>query len=217
MDEKIKEYWARFYANLHTTIPSPFAASVAMELSERGQLVDIGCGNGRDSLFFAGLGHRVLGLDVAGTAITSNRKLAGERHIEGIVFEEVDVGVYDHIEQVLSRFRAYDGDASVAPLAIYGRFFFHAITEPEERAVLSALARQLRAEDRCFFEFRTDKDKPLDKRFGKHYRRFINLDRFVASAEDTGAFDCVYRIEGRGMAKFREEDPFVGRVYLRRV
>ena len=106
MDEQVKQYWSRFYASLHTTVPSPFAASVAMELTERNEVIDIGCGNGRDSMFFAGLGHRVLGLDLAGTAIVNNRAVVRERGLDGIAFEEVDLGLPGRIERILARFRS---------------------------------------------------------------------------------------------------------------
>ena len=217
MDEQVKEYWSRFYASLHTTIPSPFAASVAMELNGPSEVVDMGCGNGRDTMFFASLGHRVLGLDVATTAIANNRRASRERGLNGVGFEELDVGLDGNLEAALGQFRSRDRNESVAPLAIYARFFLHAITKQEQDTVTSALANYLGSGDRCFFEFRTDKDRSLHKRFGSHYRRFISLDALVASVERSGAFACIYRVEGRGMAKYKEEDPIVGRVYLRRV
>ena len=60
-------------------------------------------------------------------------------------------------------------------------------------------------------------DAQGDKRFGSHYRRFINIDRFVEKATAGRRFECFYRVEGQGMAKYLEEDPFVGRVFLRRL
>ena len=110
-----------------------------------------------------------------------------------------------------------EGDARRARVAIYARFFFHAISEEEEDLVLGALTQSLRAGARCYFEFRTEKDAGGDKRFGSHYRRFIDIDRFVEKATRGGSFECLYQVEGQGMAKYLEEDPYVGRAYLQRL
>lgn len=213
MTEQIREYWSRFYAGHHTLTPTPFARCVARELSVPTQVVDIGCGNGRDSIFFAGLGHRVLGLDAAGTAIAGNREVARQRGVECVAFEEMDLGVRGGLDGVLTRLLTSVG---AEPLAIYGRFLLHAITEDEEDAVLAALAACLRAGDRCFFEFRTDRDAALRKRFRGHYRRFVNVDRFLERVRSAGSFRCLYCVEGQGMAKYGSEDPFVARVHLAR-
>ena len=215
MTEQIKEYWSQFYAGQHTLSPTPFARSLAGELTESVQVLDIGCGNGRDSIFFAGLGHRVLGLDVAAPVIATNREVARQRQVSGVAFEELDLGARGGLDSVLKRLLGCHGDLA-RPLAVYGRFFLHAITEEEETVVLAALAGNARSGDRCFFEFRTDKDRPLLKRFGTHYRRFINLDDFLAKAREIGRLKCLYRTEGRGMASYRDEDPIVARVYLGR-
>lgn len=216
MTDHIREYWSRFYAGRHTLTPTPFAQCVAQELRVPTQVVDIGCGNGRDSIFFAGLGHRVLGLDVAGTAIAGNRDVARQRGVDCVGFEELDLGVPGELDGVLTRLLAGPDGVGGRSLAIYGRFLLHAITEDEEGAVLAALAACLRAGDRCFFEFRTDKDAALRKRFRGHYRRFVNVDRFLERVRETGSFRCLHCVEGQGMATYGNEDPFVARVYLAR-
>lgn len=208
--KKIKQHWSLFYKRQHTTIPSSFAASVAVELKEPCRIVDVGCGNGRDSLFFARLGHQVLGLDIAAPAVGQDASAAEVEQLDNVVFEEVDVGAPDSLDRVI---RSASGDAA---LVIYARFFFHAITEEEETAILDALSEHLPGGARCYFEFRTSKDEKTHKHFRDHYRRFINLDAFVTKALRKGTMDCIYTVEGQGMAKFGEEDPFVGRVHLRR-
>ena len=110
-----------------------------------------------------------------------------------------------------------EGDARRGRLSIFARFFFHAISEEEEDLVLASLSQCLRSGATCYFEFRTEMDAKGDKRFGSHYRRFINIDRFVEKATKGRRFECFYRVEGQGMAKYLEEDPFVGRVFLRRL
>ena len=208
--EQIKQHWSLFYSQRHTTIPSSFAASVGIELKEPCQIVDIGCGNGRDSLFFARLGHKVLGLDIAEPAIGQDLSVAESECVDNVSFDEVDVSAPESLAQVIRSLN----DAT--PVVIYARFFFHAITEQEETITLEALSDHLPSGARCYFEFRTSKDEKTHKHFRDHYRRFVNLDAFVAKALRRGTMDCIYTVEGQGMAKFDEEDPFVGRVHLRR-
>ena len=220
MHSKIKDYWSRFYAYAHTTLPSPFAASVAIELTEPGVVVDLGCGNGRDSLFFAQSGHRVVGLDFSAKAIDNNRRQVQEKRLDDVEFKQVDIAAPNALVDVLNRMEEtaiQEGDERRARVAIYARFFFHAISEQEEDLVMGALSQCLRSGARCYFEFRTEKDAGGDKRFGSHYRRFINIDSFVAKATRGGSFECLYQVEGQGMAKYLEEDPYVGRVFLRRL
>ena len=217
---KIKDYWSRFYSYAHTILPSPFAASIAIELTEPRYIVDLGCGNGRDSVFFAELGHRVVGLDFSGKAIDDNRKRVREKGVNDVEFEQVDIAAPNALAGVLTRIEdaaVQAGDARRGRLSIFARFFFHAISEEEEDLVLAALSQCLRSGATCYFEFRTEMDAKGDKRFGSHYRRFINIDRFVEKATAGGRFECFYRVEGQGMAKYLEEDPFVGRVFLRRL
>ena len=48
------KYWDKYYSKLKNNnrlIPSQFAAFVAGELNTNSILIDIGCGNGRDSFF----------------------------------------------------------------------------------------------------------------------------------------------------------------------
>ena len=218
---QIQRHWASFYSSSRTTIPSPFAASVALELPERCDIVDIGCGNARDSTFFAGLGHRVLGLDVSEKVIGNNAARAKQQQLAGIRFAHIDVGEPNALAEVLKEFSSEgaprNGQISFPQLAVYARFLLHAITAEEEESLLETLSAHLAPGTPWFLEFRTDKDANTAKQFGTHYRRYIKLDRFVAKATAKSLFECTYRIEGRGLAKFRDEDPFVGRVHLRRL
>ena len=216
---EIKDYWARFYRYAHTTLPTAFAAAVAIELTEPRYIVDLGCGNGRDSVFFASLGHRVVGLDISGDVIEDNRKRAREKKVRDVEFRQVDIAGPSALIDVLNGIEEaaiQEGDERRAHVAVYARFFFHAVSEEEEDLVLTALSLCLRSGTTCYFEFRTEQDAAGYKRFGSHYRRFINIDRFVEKATRGGSFECFYRVEGQGMAKYLEEDPYVGRVFLRR-
>ena len=207
-------YWSRFYEHSQRmAAPSSFAASVTTELAEPCWIVDMGCGDGRDSFFFASLGHWVLGLDVVGAVIESNRAFANHSKLDRVAFQKADLSTPGMLAAALRGHaeQAFSGSDVVA----YGRFFFHAISDDEEAVILESLAG-LPSGARCYFEFRTTKDANLAKRFPDHYRRFVDVDTFVERASETGELDCLYRIEGQGMAKCGDEDPFVGRVHLRR-
>ena len=50
------EYWNHFYASrdaLKLSAPSQFAAFAAQEAGDAHLIIEVGCGTGRDSLFFA--------------------------------------------------------------------------------------------------------------------------------------------------------------------
>ena len=210
ISEQRKHYWSAVYDRRQRfAVPSSFAASVATELAGRCWIVDIGCGDGRDSFFFASLGHRVLGLDAAANVIESNNTLLSGKG--PVLFRQADVSKAGVLEAVL-RSRAKAAPSALCVVA-YARFFFHAVAEHEERAIMQALA-ELPSGARCFFEFRTTKDAGLPKRFPRHYRRYIDVDTFIERAGETGQLDCRYRVEGPGMAKYGKEDPIVARLHL---
>ena len=64
------DYWNQYYHNrVCSTQPCPFAQYVATLVEPGKTLVDLGCGNGRDSLYFAQQGLQVVGIDLSPTAI----------------------------------------------------------------------------------------------------------------------------------------------------
>ena len=64
------DYWDQYYRNqICSTQPSPFAQYVATLVEPGKTLIDLGCGNGRDSLFFAKQGMQVVAIDLSRSAI----------------------------------------------------------------------------------------------------------------------------------------------------
>lgn len=60
-------YWNQYYQNHRTDSPSLFAQS--LELEPEKKILELGCGNGRDSIFFDKLGLEVTAIDASQTAI----------------------------------------------------------------------------------------------------------------------------------------------------
>lgn len=78
--------WAREYLKtperyIWGTEPSPFARQVASRLPSGSRVLDLGCGEGRDSVFFAAQGFEVVGVDISGAGITKAERLAGAREV----------------------------------------------------------------------------------------------------------------------------------------
>ncbi|MBI4611198.1 MAG: class I SAM-dependent methyltransferase [Candidatus Rokubacteria bacterium] len=78
--------WAREYRRtpkryIWGTEPSGFAGQVAAMLLPGARLLDLGCGEGRDSVFFAAQGLDVVGVDSSPAGIAKARRLAETRGV----------------------------------------------------------------------------------------------------------------------------------------
>ena len=58
-----KDYWSTFYKNFDVSKESNFAKYVNDKIPENSKLINIACGNGRDTLFFEKKNHKVIGID----------------------------------------------------------------------------------------------------------------------------------------------------------
>jgi tellurite methyltransferase len=67
------------------------------------------------------------------------------------------------------------------------------------------------AAGRVAFEFRTPDDVALPKVTPDHYRRPVDPDMLVDKLEGRG-FTVTYRVEGRGMARWGDDDAHVCRL-----
>jgi SAM-dependent methyltransferase len=197
-------YWDEYYKkDAAPSFPSPFAEYVANKLSTKQNILEIGCGNGRDAQFFSSEGHHVTGLDRSGEAIELCKNLYSSGPIEFF---------YGTITEIAkTNKKKFD--------LIYSRFVIHAMSLNEELEMLKVSYQLLNKDGQLFIECRSTND-PLSQKgeilsrtervFG-HYRRFIILDEFIQRLVQIG-FVVVEAIENIGLAKFGEEDPMVIRV-----
>lgn len=202
------EYWDDYYASRATLarrLPSQFATFVAGELDRPHRVVELGCGDGRDSMFFASYGHDVVGVDASHAAVEACRGLAD-------ALGETASFVVARIDEpgLAARVKGQD-----APRAVYARFFLHAITEEEEQSLLDLAASITEPGDLLAVEYRTIRDSSGIKVTERHYRRFVLPATFEARALASG-FDVTYSVEGFGFAKYRQDDAYVARTLFRR-
>jgi len=93
------------------------------------------------------------------------------------------------------------------PEIVYSRFFLHSITNKEIVSIIKWT--------QVFFiaEFRIKGDKP--KLYTDHKRNLIDLGWLVNKLLDNN-FRILKLEVGKGLAKYKNEDPLVARVYARR-
>ena len=195
------DYWRSIYTDSKVpTFPSQFSVFVQSWLGmNNGTIIEFGCGNGRDSRFFHQMGHAVT---------VSDQVICEDLHqfaISSENFAAVETLIVDAVESL--RHTVDFGK----PVILYSRFFQHAISEADQITMLKTLSKVLHKDSMMFFEFRLDEDAENPKEFGtSHFRRFQSADEFRTTLAQTG-FECVYSCEGTGYARYKSEDPHVGR------
>jgi SAM-dependent methyltransferase len=208
------QYWNSFYnseAARRLAIPSQFAAFVAGELQGGEFITELGCGTGRDALFFSSIGYPVIAFDASDQAIAHCTQAAARRGVNAR-FECASVGS-PHLHQLLQEALS---TASTTDVFIYTRFFLHAITEELEDKLLD-LVGHLAVNRRMRFaaEFRTHRDTALPKTTSSHYRRFIDPTDLLSKVGRRG-FTVDYFVEGFGYAKYKDDDAHVARLVISR-
>ena len=184
------EYWNKYYdKRKYPDNPSDFAKFCLEYLDHWKEvtLLDIGCGNGRDSYFFAYNGLNVIGVDnsdiVQSLKVRDNVKFF-QSDVSSLANQKVDY--------------------------VYARFFLHAITQEEEDILFKWIAENLNKGGLFLSESRTINDELYNKP-SDHYRRFLDKDALVKRLEGHG-FKINYVKEDTGFAPLYNEDPKLVRI-----
>jgi tellurite methyltransferase len=113
--KKIISYWDSYYNKKIKFKESSFARFVFKYIGKlkNKKLIDIGCGNGRDSIFFSKKEYFVTGIDISSTAIINNSVMESKY----LSFSKFDI-------EKNTTTKKYD--------IIYSRFFIHTLTEKGE-------------------------------------------------------------------------------------
>ena len=195
-------YWNNFYKKFNIKKNSNFSDFILKKINKKKKLLEIGCGNGRDTFFFLKKSILCTAFDVSLTAIKKNKKIVKN------VFYKKDV-----CNKYLKINKKYD--------YIYARFFLHAINYKQELFFFLNCKKLLSKQGLIFLEFRTIKDplmksgKMLSKyeRLSDHYRRFINVDDLQKRIKNI--FKILYLKQSRSFAIFQNQKPHICRIILK--
>jgi len=208
-----ENYWESYYASIPlATKPSPFAKDMLKLVSAQRQkieglsLIELGCGNGRDSVFFSGLGLQVLALDQCPKVVAALNREHGSANLS---FESAD---FTNLEASNNH---YD--------IVYSRFTLHAVNAEGELRTLQWTSDALTKGGLFLVEVRTVNDDFFgigeevepDAWVDTHYRRFVRTEEFCKRVLATG-LEIVSFEEARGFAPYGDEDPVVLRLIARK-
>jgi len=200
--DRDREYWNAYYQNNKKQDPSNFAVYIENKLRPKSHILELGCGNGRDSMFFLEKGHNVIGVDGSDYAINELNRLTIDN--KNVLF------ICDNFVKCNTVFQMkYD--------CIYSRFTLHAITEEQENELLYKVKNA--ANGIFCVEARTIHDdifgmgeKVAHNSFvyNNHFRRFIDSDEFKEKLMNIG-FRIDYLEEKRGFSRTTDSDPVLMR------
>ena len=200
-------YWDSYYQKRKAPInPSSYALFCNENYLDRHcHILEFGCGNGRDSFYFAKT-HRVTAIDESMVVVEANRTRAMQEGVLSLAFLHGEFG-----SAILGLPNEVD--------AVYGRFVIHAMPEDSEKRALQESWRLLKNGGKLFLEFRTTRDPLMAKgtqigeseRVTDHYRRFIDFNQFCLKLSSLG-FSLDFAVEKKGLAAHGSDDPIVGRI-----
>jgi SAM-dependent methyltransferase len=210
-DERNRVYWRQFYRDHQIEGGSTFANFVFQRFPEPRQIIELGCGTGRDSVFLAGRGHRVVAADRSPEAIERAREARAHAGVDRLDFAIVDAADRRQLAPFLTGIPVAAG----VELLVYLRFFLHSIPEKVEDTLLDALTDLLPVGFRLCAEFRTAEDERRAKVFGDHYRRYLDEEAFATKLSERWGFEIEHLEAGTGLSPFQGEDPHLARVIAR--
>jgi tellurite methyltransferase len=189
-------HWDNFYKDFNLIKPSSFAKFCLKNFLKNSTLVDIGCGNGRDSFFFANNEFNVICIDNCKTAINL---IASANH--------------PNINPICSKV----GDLNFINIDIaYSRFALHAMTEKEEDKMLEWIKKAINSGGYFCIETRSDKEDMPNYHFGAdHYRRPTNFKKIKQKIKNLG-FTILFETEQRDLSPFKDENPLIIRLICKK-
>ncbi len=201
-----KDYWNEYYKTHRVNKDSStFAKYIINKLLPNKRLIDLGCGNARDSIYFAQHNIEVLGIDYADDEIKYLNENFSKDNLKFIVQDMGamgDLGKFDYI---------------------YSRFSLHAISKMAEESLLNWISNSLLPEGLFFLEARSQKD-PMFKQGKKisdtenitdHYRRYSDFEEIKEKIINIG-LEILEDVESNNLSVFGDDNPVLIRIIAKK-
>ncbi len=199
-------YWNNYYSkNSIPFEPSSFAKFIFKFINKETKIIDIGCGNGRDSFYFANKNLETLGIDYSDVAIKNLK----QNTKDNLQFKELNI---EHISKELK---------NISIDICYCRFILHSFNEKVESALfewiknsnVSILCIETRVEEDIYSNSKQD-----------HYRRPINELELKAKIKNID-FEIIFDKKSNKFSRYKKEygvkdlknDPMLLRIIAKRL
>lgn len=207
-----KYFWNSFYKNQNNQkilTESSFAHFVRDFINSDSLVIDLGCGNGRDSRFLNQF-NDVVGVDQSDVAIEfcKSQRQRDVKKTKTLVFRSLLI----EDENICQILKTEVIESKQNNVFIYARFFLHAIDKFQyEKFWKFAKCLNLDFSVSVGIEFRTNDDIENFKLFPDHFRRYLDPSSVISDAESQG-FKVRTLSQGYGLAKYENEDPHIARI-----
>lgn len=197
-----QNYWENYYLkNKNPIEESSFASFCLGFIDKNKKLIDLGCGNGRDSIFFAKNNIITTGVDYAEKEINFLNTNYSNEKLSFIVndFTKLDNNIkYDYV---------------------YSRFTLHSINENGENELLRWIKNNLNKNGFFFLEVRSINDPMFlkgekissNENITTHYRRYIDFKIILEKIKDIG-LKIIYKLESNNLSKNNDDNPVLIRI-----
>ena len=206
-----KDYWTKFYSNninnKELLKPTTFAKFLVNEdyIVKKNNLIELGCGNGRDTIFFAKQGVHVTAIDQCENTTKQLNTIANIN------------SYHADFTRLIESKNNFD--------VVYSRFTLHSINDEDEERTLGWVHKNLNKGGLLCIEARTIQDPIYGMGqdmgnnvwfYNEHHRRFIVAEEFVNKLKSFD-FKIILSEEKNGFAKMgMDNDPVVLRVIARK-
>jgi ubiquinone/menaquinone biosynthesis C-methylase UbiE len=204
-----KEFWDSYYLKKKNIIskPSNFGVFFFKKfLKKKDIILEIGCGNGRDTFFFYKKTKNIIAIDQSKIVIKKNIQLSKKLNKK--------------IKFINCNFENFKKSKNQRVDFIYARFFLHTINTRQENKFIKLINfLKSRGKIKVALEFRTNEDKLKKKgkilnkyiSFTDHYRRFINVNNFLKKIKKN-CYKIIYIKQGINLSKIKSDNPHLCRL-----
>ena len=202
-----KNFWKKFYRiKKPPTKNSQFSTFCFKFIKHyKNNIFDVGCGNGRDTIFFRKNKLKCYGLDQVEVIINKNKK-NHPKYKKFFLKKDFPNTNFDKISK--GRF------------SIYSRFSLHSINLKQEKKFINNLLKSknldfIMIETRTIYDELYGVGKKISKLeyFTDHYRRFIDPNNLRKKFENK--FKIIFFKVDKNFARFKKENPKVLRIIIK--